>query len=450
VWAASALGLLTATGALAGSCDCGGATGDALDASTAARDATALPDASITHDAGPPDADADASPPPDAAPPDPGWHRWALTPADCDVMVPDDLTKVDPVPWEPCPFMKDGCERATAPWAAKVGWGYGGSLFAAEGKGSTYLSVIRVIPGGAEILLLRDKAIIGAWRERTPSDIDPQCMVGGGARLRRGGTATIVVRRLSSPKTPDVFFGAADQLMMSPKHVVIDAKVPVGLVADTSDDTIALSLLYDRFAVHDLATGLTELPAPAQKYYQLINPTPVQGGVIYPVYTGAINSVWVRNAPGSSIPLLRGDTTSYDWYDTDGVDLVYDRSTGFIDEGTYETVEVFASPVATDPAKLVPKKIFAMPAKSVVPALCVGEGWVSVGTNDAGIYLIRIADGLKRKLPVVPGLLLHDLPRGGVSIAAGRAWLYASLDPGAANDMRYILSFEIDKLPLAP
>jgi hypothetical protein len=408
-------------------------------------------DASIAHDARPPEADAEAGPPADAAAPFPGWHRWEFTPADCDVQVPDDLAGVDSVPWEPCPFMNDGCERATAPWAAKVGWGYGGGLFVAEGKAGTYLSIIRAIKEGSgdgtEVLLLRDKAIIGAWRYRDPPNTN--CMVGGGVVLRPGGTGTIVARRESTLNSPDVFFGPADQLMTSPKHVVFDAKVPVDLLAVTSDEAIALSLLTDRFAVYDLATGFTELPAPAQKYYQIINPTPVKGGVIYPVYTGGINNIWVRNAPGSSIPLLKGDPYSYDAYDTDGVDLVYDRSTGFIQESTFETVEVFASPVATDPAKLVPKKIFTMPPKSFVPTLSVGEGWVSVDTGSA-IYLVRIADGLKRRLPDVAGLGFYGSPRGGIAIAGGRVWTKTVLVPGASADIRFITGFEIEKLPLAP
>jgi hypothetical protein len=438
-------------GALAGSCDCGGArSAGPADGGSDASTVDAGADAMAVHDASTPAEDAEAGAPADDGGAYVGWHRWQLTPPDCDVMVPDDLAKVDAVPWEPCPFMKDGCERATAPWAEKAGGGYGGSLFVARGNGSTYLSVLRATQNGGEMIVLRNKAVIGAWRYPTSPDVNPQCVIGGGVTLRPGGTATAVVRRLSAMNTPDVFFGPADQLMTSPKHVVIDAKVPVGVVADSSDKSIALELIYDRFAVYDLATGFTELPVPGHDWYQLTTPTPIGSAVIYSVYTGGINDIWVRNAPGNSIPFLSGDPYSYDWFDSDGVNLVYDRSTGYIQESTFETVEVFASPVATDPTKLVPKKIFTMPPKSVVPALCVGEGWVTVGTNEIGNYVVRISDGQKRKLPDVPGLLFHTFPRAGMAIAGGRVWTMTSLDPGAANDMRFITSFEIDKLPLAP
>src|SRR5690606_21661717 len=91
--------------------------------------------------------DAEAGlPTPDASAP-PGWHRWPFPPNDCTIFVPDDLSIVEPLPWEPCPYQPDGCIRAGAPWAQEYHWGYGAGIIAAEVGGDVYWLVSRMSAG---------------------------------------------------------------------------------------------------------------------------------------------------------------------------------------------------------------------------------------------------------------------------------------------------------------
>jgi hypothetical protein len=380
-----------------------------------------------------------------------GWHRWPFPPEDCAIFVPDDIATVAPLPWEPCPFMPDGCTRATAPWGAELGWGYGDPLRVAVLDGSTYIGTSRRVIGVGwwEALLLRDNIVLGAWRV---SAYGSQCTVNTPWIDRDGRASTLAIRQYAE-NAPHVYLSAAETLMTAPERTEVfgppDAAIMPTGPAQRSDQLLVVGENFGRFAVRDLATGATYRPVPPESYYYLglLNEVPIGDAVAYFAWTGTLSSIWIWSPPATTTPLLLDPAFSYDYFVTDGVDAAWTRSQGQTGEGTYETVELWSSPLATSPAALQPKKVATLPEGSLA-ALSIGDGWIAAYTTWEFIRIYRISDGLVRLVPHVDGLCWNAIGQyDGLIISGGAVWLATCLTDGPGNDIRFITRFEIDKLP---
>jgi hypothetical protein len=97
-------------------------------------------------------------------------------------------------------------------------------------------------------------------------------------------------------------------------------------------------------------------------------------------------------------------------------------------------------------SSLQPKKLATLP-QNFVPDPSIGDGWAAAyaGTE---VHLYHLSDGLERKLPTISGLGWRSGQTEGLVITGGAVWVQTVLNPGAANDVRFITRFDIDKLPL--
>lgn len=391
-------------------------------------------------DAGP---DVDAGEVPDAASPGPGWHRWSVLPPDCPLWIPDDVTHVDALTWEPCPFMEDGCTRAGAPWAAETGWGYSPFLSVASRDGHTYLFVGRLVSKDWwwEVDWLRDGQTIGAMRS------DGQYCSAASSTLDAPHIA-IVTTRSSAPYWPTAYIGDVETIFSSPPRVEqFGGAFPVKVhLPFMSASMLVIQEQQDKITIRDLTTGTTEKPKPQQDYLGLFGAVPVGSTVFYEAFTGKLASIWARTKPYESYPVLKDDTYSYDNFVTDGHDAVWVRSQGFQDWKQFDVVELWTSPVAQGSIALQPKKLATLP-QNFVPEPSVGEGWAAAYVGSE-VHLYRLSDGLERRLPTVPGLTWLSGQTKGLVITGGAVWVQTALNPGPANDIRFITRFDIDKLPL--
>ena len=395
-------------------------------------------------DAGVDSATLDAEsglPAPDVKEPS-GWHRWAYTPNDCAIFVPDDLANVEPLVWEPCPFQPNGCRRAS--WSNDDGDGFGAVIAGARYDGATYMLVPRLGDNSYyELLLLKDDEVIGAWKASPASECSLGVWPGPDGRF-----ATLL-NRFHAQTSPWVLFNDYNSPFAAPDRVEQfgppnSALLPAVTVTRSAQLLVVWETL--RFGVRDLVSGTTVQPEPAAGDYLLKDPTPVGGAVYYWSWSGTVGSLWAWQEKSGSVPVLKDDTYSYDAFVSDGKDGVWLRSHGESDAGEYETVELFTSPLSEDPNTLSPKLLSADVGHNMVH-LTVGAGWAAVRLAiGKDVRLYPIAGGAAKRLPTVADVAWNAAQYGGMQIVGDTVWVVGRLDPGSWQG-RYLTVFDISALP---
>lgn len=404
------------------------------------------------------------------------WKPWASAPPGCAIWVPEraQLAKLEELAWRRCPFQREGCEALGATWAARTGWGFGGRLSAASDGKRTYVALTRAVDAGDrgaskaargaapgdsasrvdaqlwETVVLEDdgarRVPVAAFRQRVPG---AGCVLGS-VSLRRTGnavTAAVPILREDAESAPVVVIAAPAMLADRPERVERFGGPDAVLareVALRGGDLLAVWEHEGRFAIRDLATGATRRPVPPAPFRALLEPTPIDGGVVYALWTGDRGSVWLADRAGKSRPVLADPADSYDRFATDGRDAVWTRARGFVELNTFQTVELWAGRMV-DGAVAAPRRVASL-AGGALPLVSIGDGWAALWTSGSEVQLVRIADGQVRRLPAVP-MLSWDGGSGGLVIAGGAVWARASLRGGPGNDIRLIARFALDALP---
>lgn len=379
---------------------------------------------------------------PDVNAPD-GWHLWPFAPSDTAIFVPDDISTVEGITWEPCPFQPQGCEMAGAPWKAVSGWGFGTSIRAAASDAGTLLTFGRernqhwdesvVVAGGdvVSVFAYNDLESSGHISHHPGTD---------------GKVAAYLVRN-QKLNSPYAYISSPETMATQPERTeFFDASVNSYDMLTRSDRLLVMWEDYGRFAVRDLQTGATAHPQPDQDFAFLEMPYPVGDAVIYEAWTGYLGSIWVWTADGKNTRVLGDDTYSYDFPATDGSWVVWNKGTDFIKTNWFQTVELWASPIGTDIRKLEPRKLGTIPSGGLcLPAL--GDGWVVAGISDTETRLWRLSDGAQKYIPPPPNLtLIGNGWTMGMVIAGGKVWVSAATNPYGSN-ADYILRYDIESLP---
>jgi hypothetical protein len=416
-----------------------GCTGD--DAGAGGAAASPLPTSSTT--VGTTTSGGGLPVPPDA-PPD-GWHRWPFPPEDCNVYVPDDLATVEVPPWEPCPYMPDGCVRMDSPWRSELGLGYGGAMTVAQVGRITYAQLLRRAPGGwDEGWLFRDDALVGAWRGYISADTS-FCGVRGPYAMPDGSVTLGLVRK-HAEHAPFLAWGAPETLTQQPDAAqVVDAGPTAFPTGGTtrSNDLLVLEEHYEHFTVYDLRDGTVHRPE-SPTGGSIGSPFAVGGTVFFHVWELERSSVWAWTRESGSVPILRDDQYSYNVFDTDGEHAAWERGHHRTGVNQYETVEVFAAPIDEDAVSLEAKWLMTMPHGSITH-LSVGDGWVGVGVLSNDVRLLRVDGTEERRLPFIEGLGFHSGPRA-LAIAGRHVWTRTPY----SNNVQHIVRFEMEKLAAFP
>jgi len=391
--------------------------------------------------------------PASAAPSAPaGWKRWSAAPADCTIWVPERATELDELTWTRCPFQAEGCEALGAPWAARTGWGFGGRLSAASDCTHSYLAVTRAIAADQwETIVLEDPGphptVVAAVRQQLPG---AGCVVGSVA-LRRDGdavTATLPILREAAEAAPVVLLGTPRTLIDRPRIEAFGAPGAAVLareVAWRSGDLLAVWEHEGRFAVRELATGATRRPTPATAFRFLLEPTPVAGAVLYAAWTGDRGSVWADRG-GASRAVLADPAYSYDRFASDGHDAVWTRGRGFVALNTFHRAELWAGQIAGGTV-VMPRRVAALDDEAALPLVSLGDGHAALWRSGDDVRIVRLSDGQVRRLPAV-AMLSWDGGSGGLEIAGGAVWARASLRGAPGNDLRIVVRFALDALPV--
>jgi len=395
------------------------------------------------RDASAPEADApDGLAIPDVNAPD-GWHRWPFTPDDTAIFVPDDISTIEGITWEPCPFQPQGCEMAGSPWKKDSGWGFGTRILVAEYDGGALLSVGRrrakdwnesaMLLGGEVVSVFADHRTLSLGHVTQSAGADGK----SGAYLFR-------FQKLNSPYA---YISSPETMMTSPERTeFFDASVNSSSLLTRSERLLVMWEAYGSFAVRDLETGNTVHPEPDQHFVYLEVPTPVRDAVIYEAWTGYLGSIWVWSADGQNTAILGDDTYSYDFPATDGSWLVWNKGIDFIQTNQFETVELWVSPIGQDVRQLQPRKLATVPAKGLtLPA--IGHGWVVVRISNEETRLYRVSDGFQKYIPTPSGLGFQgNGGYQGMAIADGKVWISAAENP-STNNADYIVRYDIESLP---
>jgi len=161
------------------------------------------------------------------------------------------------------------------------------------------------------------------------------------------------------------------------------------------------------------------------------------------VWTGLLGSIWVRQSDSSNVRLLGDDTYSYDGFVTDGSHAAWTRSSGLLDLVKYETVELWTSELSSTATELQPRKIATLPTQWL-PQLSIGSGWVAAQMNSEGVYVYRISDGSRRRLPELDGSMWLGGQYESLVIAGDSLWVLGAT-PGPV--VRRLVRFDLDSLP---
>jgi hypothetical protein len=383
--------------------------------------------------------------PVDAPEPMRGWQRLASAPPECTLDVTDDPAELPRLDWQPCPFAS-GCRWAGAPWAERVGWGFGGLLSAAERGGKVWLSWSRPLGDGAwETVLSADDAPVAAWRQRQGEP----CTLGG-PWLAPGGEASLVAIRRDLEHAPWVLHAPPERLARSPEVAEFGATGAAVRPRDIAAVASGWLVLWEHggvFAVRDLGSGATERPGARSSTDRWLRPTvPGSYGVLYQVEEGGAGSVR-RIGPDGREELVAGGAASFDQLVADGAHAAWTRATGPDGKGGFADVELWTAPAAGDRLG-APVRLARLPA-GPLPLLSIGSGWIAARFDTREVRLWRIADGEARRLPTASGIEWDGGPQGLV-LAAGRAWVKASSPDRPGNDVRHLVRFDLDELPTAP
>ncbi len=396
-------------------------------------------------------------PPANTMEPPPGWHRWPHAPADCAIFAPDYLDVVDPVVWEPCPFMPDGCEVATATWAQASGWGFGATDFVTLGARSTHWVVGRVLGEAFQDLGWRWNewhhyvdgelhAVLGADARTGASQCHASIHLSEGQIVQRI-TRTLA---LSSPWFYAEPVDAAFDDDPGQLFVFAGDLYSGGEVYRTGDWMIfgEWSPSNKYVARHVVAGWQCRVgPPDTEKYLTLLDAH--QGAPHYMGWTGSLQSAWVHPQPCvPAFPLLKDSTYSYEHLASDGVDYAWVRAGGYQGQvGKFDTFELFTAPFVVDPEALQPRKVADLTLPAVLSdLLVVGEGYAAVRyTGGQDVRLFRLSDGAELQLPIVPDVA-YAPGQTGLHIAGGEVWVAAFPLGGAGNDVRWHYRYRIDAL----
>ena len=380
-----------------------------------------------------------------------GWQRLAAAPGECTVQVTDDPAELPALDWQACPFAK-GCEWAGAPWADRVGWGFGGLLSVAEDDDRIYMTWSRALGDGAwETVMSADDRPIAAWRQRQGEP----CLVGG-PWVTPGGDASLVVIRRDLEYAPWVLHASPERLARAPEVAEFGAAGAAVRPRDVSAVARGKLVLWEqsgRFAIRDLASGTTLRPgtrADPRSPDRWMRPTvPGKYGVLYQDEEGGVGSVR-RIALDGRDELVAGGAASFDGVVADGTDAAWTRATGPDGEEGFADIELWTARSVGDHLG-APIRIARLPA-GPRPLLSIGGGWIGARFDAHDVRLWRIADGAdqktSRRLPTTD--LEWDGGPHGLVLAAGQAWVKASLDGHPGNDVRHLVRFALGELSAGP
>jgi hypothetical protein len=389
-----------------------------------------------------------------------GWQRLDAAPPECTLQVTDDPAELTALDWQPCPFA-EGCRWAGAPWAEEAGWGFGGLLSASEEGGVVYLAWSRALGDGAwESVLTADDRPVAAWRQKQGEP----CLLGG-PWLAPGGEAAAVVIRRDVEYAPWVLHASPTRLARQPGVAEFGAEgaaVRPRDVASVAGGTLVLWEQNGRFAIRDLTSGTTRRigssaaarGAPGADRTgdaDWRRPTPPgRRGVLYQAERGGVGSIRRITAAGEDELVTAGDA-SHDGLAADATHAAWTRATGPDGAEGFADLELWAAPAAGDDLG-EPVRIARLPP-GPRPLLSIGGGWIAARFDARDVRLWKIADGADqkaaRRLPIADGLDWDGGPHGLV-LAAGRAWVKASVTGRPGNDVRHLVRFELDRLPAAP
>jgi hypothetical protein len=143
------------------------------------------------------------------------------------------------------------------------------------------------------------------------------------------------------------------------------------------------------------------------------------------------------------VPRLRDSEHSYDGFASDGRDAVWTRSRGFQELNTFSEVELWTGRISGSTIRSA-RRLATLPG-GTLPLLAIGGGWAALWRDPDDVRLVRLADGLTRRLPEVPALAWDGGP-GGIAITGGTVWARASLRDGPGNDIRLVARFDLGAL----
>ncbi len=343
--------------------------------------------------------------------------------------------------------MPDGCRRAGAPWAAEYGWGYGGIMTVRSGGANPEFAVVRRAESDTwELQAWRGDTILGAWR-RDPNG--GQC--GAAGPLFEGDRVQWAALRQYAPSDPIIFEAVSvPELLTGPQELFrFDHPAPAWpegwfyrterlLVVDENEGGMTVA---------DLGTGESFRPTLPTNVATFGNIAAFEDTVFFYGYNYALSGLWTWTPAAGSVPLLKDDTYSYDMFDTDGADLAWIRSEGFLGPLSFQSYELWTSPFATNAADLMPSKVADLDLPGMVDdALSVGEGWVSVWFGPTDTRLYNLATGEVRRLPIDPGVS-YQMGTHGLVIRDGDVWVKSFPTGAPGNDVRWITVFDLSKLP---
>ena len=384
-----------------------------------------------------------------------GWHLWDQVPADVAIFVPDDIATVQPLEWEPCPFMPEGCEQAGAPWAEETGWGFSSRIFTVKTPHSSlYMAARETETDWTEAIVFRNDLPVAAWRcHRLKSQ--------GWFFPRPGqdGLVAVSVVRVDAFTSPIVYIGSPETIIDNPTRVERfgppnAALLPSG-VLDRSDRLLLLREEYGRLTVRDLATGTTYRPeVPEIPGHSFAGPQPIGDSMYFGAWTGSLGSLWLWRSGGEEghyTKLLFGEPYSYDFPASDGEWLAWLRGKDWLGTNQFQTIELWASRVSQqDLAALEPRKIADLPG-TWLSDLSVGNGWVAWRPTFEEVHLFRLNDGDHRMLPTVDGLAWYGGgPNHGLVISGEKVWLSGSPSDHGNSDARWLFRIDIDALEALP
>jgi hypothetical protein len=375
-----------------------------------------------------------------------GWHRWPFTPDDCAVFVPDDLASLEPLTWEPCPYMTDGCRRAGAPWAQQVGWGYM-RLMSVSRAGDGLKALMRASEyEGIEVRLYDGDEPIGAWLTRWEGS---QCQAYG--PQLRGDRALVSLIRDHGPSQPITLEASPDVIFDAPQVLFEFQSSPYpgwpnGAVL-RSENLVLYWENEGRITVHDLRDGVNYRPEFPADVIEFGNPELYDDRVFFWGYNYGISSLWTWTPAEGPRVLAGGGTVSYDELDTDGIDMAWIQSTGYLGPLSFQQHELWTSPIARSSAELIPRKVADLPLPGMVgDMVSVGEGWAAIWFSEDDTRLYNLETGEIRRLPLVPGVSFNSGSEG-LAIVGGEVWLQSFPFGAAGNDIRWITVFDLAKLP---
>lgn len=171
--------------------------------------------------------------------------------------------------------------------------------------------------------------------------------------------------------------------------------------------------------------------------------------VFFSGFNYQLSGLWTWTPEQGARKLLKDNTYSYDMLDTDGVDMAWIRSQGFIGTQSFESYELWSAPFATSAEELAPVHVADLPLTGMVnDMVSVGEGWVAVWFSETDTRLFQLSTGEARRLPLADGVA-YNMGSRGLVIVGNEVWVTSYPEGNGGNDVRWITVFELDKLPPA-